>query len=92
MKQITRLYFHCIIFSKVDKIIDKISGEHFKNYNVSKVVRNDFGAKIYYGGENEFFDYDKVVIATHADQALDIIDNPTSDEEEILKNFMEINY
>ena len=71
----------------VDKIIDKISGEHFKNYNVSKVVRNDFGAKIYYGGENEFFDYDKVVIATHADQALDIIDNPTSDEEEILKNF-----
>ena len=71
----------------VDKIIDKISGEHFKNYNVNKVVRNDFGAKIYYGGENEFFDYDKVVIATHADQALDIIDNPTSDEEEILKNF-----
>jgi len=71
----------------VDKIIDKISGEHFKNYNVNKVVRNNFGAKIYYGGENEFFDYDKVVIATHADQALDIIDNPTSDEEEILKNF-----
>ena len=71
----------------VDKIIDKISGEHFRNYNVNKVVRNDFGAKIYYGGENEFFDYDKVVIATHADQALDIIDNPTSDEEKILKNF-----
>ena len=54
---------------------------------MSKVVRNDFGAKIYYGGENEFFDYDKVVIATHADQALDIIDNPTSDEERNFKKF-----
>ncbi|MDC0216341.1 FAD-dependent oxidoreductase, partial [Candidatus Pelagibacter sp.] len=71
----------------VDKIINQISGEHFKNYNISKVTRNDFGAKIYYGGKNEFFDYDKVVIAAHADEALDIIDNPTLEEEEILKNF-----
>mgnify|MGYP000085363536 FL=1 len=71
----------------VDKIISQISGEHFKNYNINKVVRNDFGAKIFYGEENEFFDYDKVVIATHADDALKIIDNPTSDEELILKNF-----
>ena len=71
----------------VDKIINHISGEHFKNYNINKVVRNDFGVKIYYGGENEFFDYDKVVIATHADEALNIIDNPTSEETTILKNF-----
>ena len=71
----------------VDKIINHISGEHFKNYNINKVVRNDFGVKIYYGGENEFFDYDKVVIATHADEALNIIDNPTSEETKILKNF-----
>jgi predicted NAD/FAD-binding protein len=71
----------------VDKIISQISGEHFKNYNINKVARNDFGAKIFYGEENEFFDYDKVVIATHADEALKIIDNPTSDEELILKNF-----
>ena len=28
-------------------------------------------------GENEFFDYDKVVIATHADEALNIISDPT---------------
>ena len=71
----------------VDKIIDQISGEHFKNYNISKIVRNDFGVKIFYGGENEFFDYDKVVIATHADEALDIIENPTIEEKKILKNF-----
>ena len=71
----------------VDKIVDQISGEHFKNYNITKIVRNDFGTKVFYGGENEFFDYDKVVIATHANEALDIIENPTTDEKEILKNF-----
>jgi len=71
----------------VEKIISQISGEHFKNYNINKVVRNDFGAKIFYGEENEFFDYDKVIIATHANEALNIIDNPTIDEKLILKNF-----
>jgi predicted NAD/FAD-binding protein len=71
----------------VDKIINQISGEYFKNYNINKIVRNNFGAKIFYGEENEFFNYDKVVIATHADEALKIIDNPTIDEELILKNF-----
>ena len=71
----------------VDKIVNQISGEHFKNYNINKITRSDFGAKIFYGEDNEFFDYDKVVIATHADEALKMIDNPTSDEELILKNF-----
>jgi len=71
----------------VDKIIGQVSGEHFKNYNINKITRNDLGVKIFYGEENEFFDYDKVVIATHADEALKIIDSPTLDEETILKKF-----
>ena len=71
----------------VNKIINQISGEHFKNYKITKITRSDFGAKIYYGGENEFFDYDKVVIATHANEALEIINDPTAEEKEILKNF-----
>ena len=71
----------------VDKIINQISGEHFKNYNISKIARSELGAKVYYGEDNEFFDYDKVVIATHADDALKVIENPTTDEELILKNF-----
>jgi len=71
----------------VNKIIDQISGEHFKNYNISRVERNDYGVKIFYGDDNEFFDYDKVVIATHADDALKIIHNPTEEEKKILKNF-----
>jgi uncharacterized protein len=71
----------------VDKIIDQVSGEHFKNYNINKITRNDVGVKIFYGEENEFFDYDKVVVATHADEALKIIENPTQDENSILKKF-----
>jgi len=71
----------------VDKIISQISGQHYKNYNINKITRQSTGVKVFYGEENEFFDYDKVVIATHADEALNIIDSPTSEEELILKNF-----
>jgi len=71
----------------VDKIIDQISGKHFKNYNINKIDRNDLGVKIFYGEDKEFFDYDKVVIATHADEALRIIGNSTTEEKLILKNF-----
>ena len=71
----------------VNKVINQISGENFKNYNINKIVRSDLGAKVFYGEDNEFFDYDKVVIATHADEALKIIENPTTDEVLILKNF-----
>ena len=71
----------------VDKIINQVSGEYFKNYPINKITRNTRGIKIYYGVENEFFNYDKVVVATHADDALKLIEKPTSDELRILKNF-----
>ena len=71
----------------VDKIISQISGEHYKNYPINKISRNTDNLKIYYGSENEFFNYDKVVIATHADDALSLIENPTKEEKTILNNF-----
>jgi len=71
----------------VDKIINQISGEHFKNYSINKITRDSDKIKIFYGKENEFFSYDKVVIATHADEALKLIDEPTNEEQRILKNF-----
>jgi len=73
--------------SYVDKIVNQISGENFKNYPINKIIRNKQDLKIFYGEENEFFNYDKVVLATHADEALKLIENPTSDEFRILKNF-----
>ena len=71
----------------VENILSKISGEHFKNYPVKKIKRKSNGIDLYYGGESEFFNYDKVVLATHADEALSIIDNPTDNEKKILSNF-----
>jgi len=73
--------------SYVQNILSKISGEHFKNYIVNKIKSKSSGIDLYYGGESEFFDYDKVVIATHADEALSMIDNPTNEEKKILSKF-----
>jgi predicted NAD/FAD-binding protein len=71
----------------VENILSKISGEHFKNYQVTKIKSNTNGIDLYYGGENEFFNYDKVVLATHADEALSMIEDPSEDEKKILPNF-----
>ena len=71
----------------VDKILKKISGEYYKNYNVNKIKRLSNSIEVYYGGKNEFFQYDKVVIATHADEALGLIDDPLENEKQILSNF-----
>ena len=62
----------------VDKIVNQISGEYFKNYPINKITRNSQGLKIFYGEENEFFNYDKVVLATYADEAIKLIESPTS--------------
>ena len=71
----------------VNKILKTINGEYFKNYEITKVLRNHNKIRIYYGSSNEYFDYDKVVFATHADNILNLIDKPTDNEKEILKNF-----
>jgi len=71
----------------VNKVLSKISGEYFKNYKINKIKRILTGVQIYYGGSNEFFDYDKVILATHADEALSLIENPLEEEKSILSNF-----
>ena len=71
----------------VQKVISKLNGEHFKNYSIKKIVSKNNGVDLYYGGESEFFNYDKVILATHADEALSIIEKPSEDEIKILSNF-----
>ena len=73
--------------SYVQNILSKISGEYFKNYAVNKIKSSSSGIDLYYGGESEYFGYDKVVLATHADEALSIIDNPTDQEKNVLSNY-----
>ena len=71
----------------VNNILKKISGEYYKNYDINKIKRTREGIQVYYGDINEFFYYDKVVIATHADQAIDLIEDPFEDEKKILSSF-----
>ncbi len=71
----------------VKKVLQTISGEYFKNYEIKEVLRNKNNVRLYYGSSNEYFDYDKIVFATHADEALQLIKNPTEKEKNILINF-----
>tara|TARA_B100001175_G_scaffold149211_1_gene126513 strand:- start:295 stop:1536 length:1242 start_codon:yes stop_codon:yes gene_type:complete len=71
----------------VNKILSKISGEYYKNYKINKIKRESDNVKIYYGDRSEFFDYEKIVLAIHADDALSLIENPTKEENEILSTF-----
>ena len=71
----------------VNKILQTVSGEYFKNYKIKSVLRNKNSVRLYYGLSNEYFDYDHVVFGTHADDALKLIQNPTENEKKILKNF-----
>ena len=71
----------------VKKILETISGEYYKNYRINKISRFSNGVKVYYGGNNEFFDYDKVILATHANEALSLINDPSEQEKNILSNF-----
>ena len=71
----------------VNKILLNISGEYYKNYEINKIIRDNNGVKVYYGSESEFFTYDKVVLASHADESLKIISDATDQEKQILNNF-----
>ena len=71
----------------VNKILSKISGEYFKNYKINLIKRHNENVELFYGEKNEFFSYDKVVLATHADEALSVLEIPSEDEKKILSNF-----
>ncbi len=69
----------------VKKITDKISGQIFKNYKVSKIKRSGENIRLIIG--NEHVDYDYVILASHADQSLSLLEQPTEQEKKILSKF-----
>ena len=74
--------------SYVKNITGKISGEIFKNYKVDKIIRSDDNIRIMIG--NEYIDYDQVVLASHADESLNMIEKPTEEEKNLLGKFQYI--
>ena len=69
----------------VKKVLEKISGEIFKNYKVNSIYRNENNVRIKIG--DDYLDYDHVVLASHADQSLKMLDKPTEEEQRILSKF-----
>ena len=69
----------------VKKVLNKISGEIFKNYKVTSVNRNENNVRIKIG--EDYLDYDHIVLASHADQSLKMLDKPTEEEQRILSKF-----
>ena len=69
----------------VKKILEKISGEVFKNYKIDNISRSNDNVRI--SIRNEYLDYDHIVLACHADQSLNILNEPTVKEKEILNKF-----
>ncbi len=69
----------------VKEVLKSVSGEVFKNYKVSKVIRNNENIRILI--DKKYLDYDHVILASHADQSLNLIENPTNDEKNILGKF-----
>jgi len=70
----------------VDKIAQKISGKIITNSDVMSVERED-DKVILIHEDNSKSIYDKVVLAMHAPDALNLLDEPTIDELKILSNF-----
>jgi len=73
----------------VNKVVESISGEVFKNYKVQKIFRSKDNVRLLIG--DEYLDYDQVVLASHADQSLRMLEKPTKEEIKILSKFKYVN-
>ena len=69
----------------IKKIIDLKKFKYSLNTKILEVVRSDKQIKIIKNDEELTYDY--LVIATHADQALEILQSPTKDERNTLSEF-----
>ena len=71
----------------VDKILSNINGKYYKNFEINNISRSSTSVKICYGSDNKFLYYDKVVLASHADESLKILSDASDQEKMILNNF-----
>jgi len=67
----------------VNAFLKSFTGRAIKNAAVSRISRQEDGATLHFKDEDPQF-FDAVVIATHADQALTLLECPTSREKELL--------
>lgn len=68
----------------VDKMLQQIKARIFTSTLVNKISRKNSTIEIAYSGDTEVFD--AVIIATHSDQALKLLKEPTYAEQNVLGN------
>jgi predicted NAD/FAD-binding protein len=71
----------------VSKVLPHISGEYFKNYKIKKISRSENNIRIAVGSNDDYLDYDQVVLACHANESLALLEEPTTEEKSILSKF-----
>lgn len=71
----------------VEKISKQISGEIFLNSDIKKIKRVDNKVVLIDSNNNEKI-YDKIVLAMHAPDALNMLEDASDDEKEILGAFL----
>jgi uncharacterized protein len=69
----------------VDAIAERLGGRLHLERGVRSIRRTPDGVELRVGDEVERFD--RVVVATHADQALALLEDPTADEQRVLGSF-----
>ena len=71
--------------SYIKKLINKNMFSYETNFKIKTIKRENDNIEILSG--NKTYKFDKLVLATHADQALSLIDKPTVEEKNILSIF-----
>ncbi len=69
-----------------DKILDSFKGRIFLNRGATKIIREN-DKVVVYDAQGQKASYDKVIIASHADEALGLLAAPTELEKKLLVNF-----
>jgi len=69
----------------VEKIAQKISSQISLNDQVQKIYKNEQGKLVVISKKSQEV-FDKIIIAAHSDQALQMLTNPSENQQEILKN------
>ena len=75
----------------VSKVLENINGDYLKNYKIKKIVRSEDNIRLFMESTGDYRDYDHVVLSCHGDESLKLIEKPTQDEREVLKEFTYIN-
>ena len=70
----------------IEKLIKLKTFKYYTNFKILKIIRDNNKIEIFDNYNNKFM-FDKLIFATHADQVLSLLNNPTEIELNIFNKF-----